>query len=797
MGRSLQGNSHIITDRIGGHLLKVEKRDGRIVEFDQQRIANAIEKSMRETVTGVDEKLSKSIANKIKNEIEAKNEIVSVELIQDLVEEKLMASSRKDVAKAYILYRNNRNLTRDKSSSEYKLLDDEFISQYKHKPSNMQPLGEFVFYRTYSRYLPEEKRREYWWETVRRAVEYNCSIVPTTKQEAQKLFDNVFNLRQFLSGRTLFTGGTEVSKKYGMQNFNCAMTIINDFEAYKDLLYLLLIGAGVGVRVKKSDVEKLPSIRGDIKFISKSYLPVASNKRIEYTSLQYENNTVEIVIGDSKEAWCQALDYFIKFFYLKEFNKVNTIIMNYDNIRPTGEKLKTFGGYSSGYKPFMDMIEKIYKILIKDNNGYKKLKPIDCMDIANIIGIAVISGGVRRTSEVILFDYDDEEIRTSKTNLYKRNEDGEFEIDHEISHRRMSNNTIQYDRKPTREQLHQHMQEMRFSGEPGFQNIIAVKKRKPDADGGNPCMEILLKKNQMCNLTEVNVCGFVEDGALNYEAIYEAQRLSARAGYRMACIEFELHKWNNINKEDMLIGCGLTGWQDMVNATNMTVEEEIDLMKNLKRITDESADKIADEIGANKSKLTTTIKPSGSISQLPVVSSGLHFSHSPYYIRRVRINANDPLVNVVKELGYPIYPEVGQTSDNCDTVVIEFPVKAPIGKTKYDVSAIEQLEIYLRFMKYYVAHNASITVHVRNHEWDEVEQWVWDNWDDIVAVSFLSLDDSFYELMPYESITEEEYNIRKSNMKPFIPSLIQKYEVEETEFDLGQSECVGSVCPIR
>ena len=330
-----------------------------------------------------------------------------------------------------------------------------------------------------------------------------------------------------------------------------------------------------------------------------------------------------------------------------------------------------------------------------------------------------------------------------------------------------------------------------------FQNLEAVRKRKEDAEGGNPCMEIILRKNQMCNLTEVNVAGFVEDGKLNYKELYEAQKLSARAGYRMACIDFELHKWDAINKEDMLIGTGLTGWQDMVNATNMNVEQEIELMQQLRGITDREANNLADILGRNRSKLKTTVKPSGSLSQLPVVSPGLHFSHSPYYIRRVRINAGDPLVQVVKELGYPIHPEVGQTLENCDTVVIEFPVKAPEGRTKYDVSAIEQLEIYKRFMDNYVQHNASITVHVRSDEWDLVEEWCYENWDDLIAVSFLSLDDSFYQLMPYESISKEEYEKRVSEMKPFNPTLLQKYEIEEVELDIGESECSGSVCPVR
>lgn len=300
----------------------------------------------------------------------------------------------------------------------------------------------------------------------------------------------------------------------------------------------------------------------------------------------------------------------------------------------------------------------------------------------------------------------------------------------------------------------------------------------------------------MCNLTEVNVMGFVEDGVLNTNELLQAQKLSARAGYRMACVDFELHKWDAVNKEDMLIGCSLTGWQDMVNATNMSVEEQENLLQQLRKIAHEAAKEIAIQLGKNPPKLHTTIKPSGTISQLPVVSNGIHFSHSPYYIRRVRINSHDPLANVVKELGCPMHPEVGQTWENCDTVVIEFPVKAPVGKTKNEVSAIEQLEIYKMFMHNYVDHNASITVHVRSHEWDDVEQWVWDNWDDTIAVSFLSLDDNFYQLMPYEEINQDEYERRATTMKPFNPSLLKKYEKEEIETDIG-SDCDSGACPVR
>jgi len=291
---------------------------------------------------------------------------------------------------------------------------------------------------------------------------------------------------------------------------------------------------------------------------------------------------------------------------------------------------------------------------------------------------------------------------------------------------------------------------------------------------------------------------FVENGILNTLKLYEAQKLSARAGYRMTCVELELPKWNIVQQRDKLIGCSLTGWQDMVNATNMTKDEQKLLLQELREVAETAASEYAKALKQKEPLLVTTVKPEGTLSQLPVVSSGIHYSHSPYYIRRVRINAKDPIVQVCEELGYSIKPEVGQDIETCKTKVVEFPVKAPEGITKYDVSAIEQLENYKMFMENYVDHNCSITVHVRNHEWDEVEQWVWDNWDDVVAVSFLSLDDNFYELLPYESITKEEYETRKKAMRPFIPSLISKYEVEETELDLGvDPSCSSGVCPIR
>lgn len=787
-------------------MIEVMKRNGSIVSFEIDKITRAIEKAMRETDLGLDTELCLKISNTIMEKAKAMNRPMEVEKIQDLVEDLLMDSPRKDAAKKYIIYRNEQSKTREVRKADHRLLSDEFMSKYKHMDSPMNQLGDFVYYRTYSRWLSEEKRREYWWETVRRAVEYNCSLLLTNKNEAEELFDNIFNLRQFLSGRTFWVGNTDVARNYPMANFNCSFQIIDSFDAFKDVFYLLMIGSGVGVRILKDDIAKVPKIRTDYELIHKDYSAIPPKEREDSSSLEFfYNNTVKITVGDSKEGWVQSLDYFFKLLYSNEYRNIKTIIVDYDHVRTKGEKLNTFGGTASGHTSLKNMFEKINKVIKKaglrdsvlDDMKRVKLRPIDALDIANIIGENVVVGGVRRTAEIILVDQDDIEAIDAKSNLYKQI-DGQWVVDKEIIHRQMSNNSIYYTRKPSRDKLKWQLERMRYSGEPGWVNAEAGEKRRPNFNGVNPCGEILLDSKGLCNLTTINVYAFVRpDGTLDYNGLFKAQRLSARAGYRMTCVELELHKWDDVQHRDKLIGCSLTGWQDMVNALDMTQDEQIDLLKKLRNIAKKEAEVYAMEAGGRVPILVTTVKPEGTLSQLPTVSSGVHYSHSPYYIRRVRISSDDPLVKVCEELNYPVFPEVGQDIDTCATKVVEFPVKAPEGKTKYDVTALEQLENYKMFMDHYVDHNCSITVHVRNHEWDAVEEWVWNNWDDCLALSFLSLDDSFYELLPYEAIEEEEYHRRRAEMLPFRPSLISKYEKKETVFDIGNDGCEGGVCPVR
>lgn len=680
------------------------------------------------------------------------------------------------------------------------LLTNEFLQRYPDFPNEMTPLGKFIYYRTYSRYLPEKRRRETWKETVTRAVDYNCSLAHTSKREAEQLFDNVFHLRSFLSGRTLWVGGTDLVKDFAIANFNCAFEVIDNFEAFRDLFYLLMVGSGVGFRILPEDVKKLPKIKTKVKLKHEEYKPVTKFAREDNTTVEFFGNEVVITVGDSKEGWTQALDTYFKLLWDRMYTGIDRVIINYNHVRPKGERLKRFGGTASGHESLRVMFEKIHKVIEKvgvtTGKERANLQPIDCLDICNIIGENVVSGGVRRTSEISLSGNKDTEVLSAKQYLYTQTEEGEWVENNEILHRRMSNNSILYWERPTLEELKTQLEQIKNTGEPGFINGEQAKQRFIWFMGVNPCAEILLADKGLCNLVSLNATGFVKDGKLDLGALLESARLNARASLRMTCVDLELPKWDIVQKEHRLIGCSLTGWQDMKDIVGMTIEEEERVLAKMKQAIREGADDYADSLGISRPALTTTVKPEGTQSLMPNVSAGVHLSHSPYYIRRVRITAYDPLCKVAEHLGWSVKAEAGQKYETADTKVIEFPVKSPVKRTKADLTAIEQLETYKRFMDFYVEHNCSITVTVKDNEWEEVAKWVHENWDSVVCISFLPYSGGYYPLMPYEEITEEEYNQMLEQMVDFDENLLSIYE-QGLDFDLGESECANGVCPIR
>lgn len=308
-------------------------------------------------------------------------------------------------------------------------------------------------------------------------------------------------------------------------------------------------------------------------------------------------------------------------------------------------------------------------------------------------------------------------------------------------------------------------------------------------------MEILLKANTCCNLSTNNLVAFVKDGKLDKKALKDVLRLSTRVALRMTLVDVELPNWDKAMKEDRVIGVSLTGMMDMMNLTGMDYKALGELLQELRDTVHEEGRRYAKALNVSTPKLMTTVKPEGSISTLPGVSSGVHFSHSPYYIRRVRINETDPLYKTIKKDNcYPIYDE----PTNPHVKVVEFPIQAPEGKTKYDVGAIEQLELYKLTMNNWTDHNTSITVHVRENEWDDVANWVHENFDDIVGVTFLPLYEETYPLLPFEKTTKEDYEKRLKQIKPIDLTYLHDLEKDiYQEQDILDNECAGGACPVR
>lgn len=692
------------------------------------------------------------------------------------------------------------------------LLSEEFLSTYRSMKNPLSHIGEFVYLRTYSRYLEDKKRRETWFETVLRTTEYNISLgikhkkklgqkieMVEEKKEAEQLFDHLFNLRTFTSGRTLYMGGTEVVDKYPLSNYNCAFTNIEKFSDLVDVFYLLMVGSGVGIRITKDMVDKLPKVRpvsleGRYDGSVRSNTPKEAMEDTRCIIDKKDNSIAVILVGDSKEGWCDALESFFDLLYLEEYKDVTRVIIDYSYVRPEGERLKRFGGRASGHKSIKRMFEKINKVINQRQDGI--LQTIDALDIATIISENVVSGGVRRSAMMVICDENDDEVISAKRDIYKV-VDGNWIEDKEISHRKMSNNSILYTQRPSLERIKEIIASIKINGEPGFINGAEALRRKPTFKGCNPCGEILLQSKQCCNLTTNNLMGFVKGSTLDEEALKETIRLSTRVAIRMTLVEVELPEWNRVMHEDRIIGISLTGMMDMVNKTGMSNDDLADLLKRLREEVHKEGHSYCAKINIQAPKLMTTIKPEGSLSTLPCVSSGIHYAHSNYYIRRVRISVTDPLYKMIEaERSYPIYNENGQSDEDCTIKVIEFPIKAPEGRTKYDVGAIEQLELYKMSMMNWSDHNTSITVHVREHEWDDITHWLYDNFDYVVGITFLPLMEETYPLLPYETTTKEDYEERLRGIKPISYELLASYDDDE-QHDILDAECETGACPIR
>lgn len=578
-------------------------------------------------------------------------------------------------------------------------LSQDFLDKYSGNPFENK-MGEFVYLRTYSAWLEHKNRRETWKETIQRVVEYSLSLDATTRsllektREAEKIFDLIYNLKIFPAGRTLWLGGRKASTKFPAGNFNCSGVVIDNFQSIVDSFYMLMIGSGVGFRILPEDVEQLPNIISNIKLEHDYFISIVPQKRNEYTIVQaLSNRKYRITVGDSKEGWRDALSLY---FTIHQYTGVETITINYDNIRGVGEPLKTFGGTASGHVALQTMFTNLHNVLSKKT----KLLPIDCLDIMNIIAESVVVGGVRRSSELALFDENDIDVMKAKYDLWVDGTENSGKY-----WRSMSNNTIYFKKKPSIEKIKEIIELNKSNGEPGILNAQSANKSRPFFSTINPCGEAHLADKGVCNLTTVNLMAFIKDGEIDKAGLCDAIKQATRIGLRQTNCKMELPEWDRILKRDRLLGVSLTGIMDFIDQLQLPRDDFNKLLTLLKDCANTEATNYAREMKINRPLLVTLIKPEGTISQLPVVSSGLHRSFSPYYIRRIRITSHDPLAKVMLQLGYPIYPENGQgvsperfdslsydeqreELDKVSTWVIEFPIKTTATSMAYRKSVV-------------------------------------------------------------------------------------------------------------
>ena len=765
-------------------------------------------------------------------------------------------------------------------------LTNDFLTPYPAQPNEATQIGLFTAYRTYTRWNEAGQRRETWKEAVSRAVNYSLEQAdkrfqelgfPYNKKalqlEAEALFDSIFNMNQFLSGRTHWVGGadTKVADKFPLANFNCSFVEINSWADLGELFYLLLVGTGVGFKSTKEGARKLGPIRNDVNLIHADYEPLPAEQRIEDTQItKLDNGFVKMYVGDSKEGWVNALNLLFDVLTKGEYEDVHTLKISYNSIRPNGEKLKTFGGTASGYEPLKEMFEGIIQVIRGEldptldkpepflnpehcgriiDHSKVYLRPVHILDIGNLIGNNVVVGGVRRTAEIFLADEDDWEVILAKYGIngiwdgkkHSKVKTGlkrvlgyvpdwleNLELNNPtvrpLFHRRMSNNSIAFEKKPSRNMLNLIFRIMQAEGEPGFINLEAANKRRPNAKGLNPCAEILLDSYGVCNLTTVNVKNFLikgkvqeDDGTesdaymLDIKGLMNAQALSVRAGVRMTLLDLELPHWDRVQKRDRLVGCSLTGWYDAIDLLGYDKEQEKALLSALREVAHEEALGYATALRIPVPMLVTTVKPEGTLSTVAgSVSNGLHRSHSPYYARRIRINANDALAKLAQNLGWIVHAEVGTAGFNDEanlarpdvvaqakTLVVTFPIYSGAKKTKNDVTVEDQFDTYFMFQNFYTDHNSSNTISVKPGEWEKAEQIVWDNWDDFIGVSFLAHDGGTYVLAPYKEISKEEYEDMAAGMKAFDIDMLNKLERGGLVEDDLMEGCDAGVCPIR
>ena len=619
----------------------------------------------------------------------------------------------------------------------------------------------FIATSRYARWLEEEGRRETWTETVTRYVDYMADKTGLDKKTTDEIWNAIYTLDVMPSMRALMTAGPALDRD-NTAGYNCSYLPVNDPKSFDEAMYILLCGTGVGFSVERQYIDKLPEIPEKL----------------------FKSQTT-IVVRDSKEGWAKAFRMLVALLYAGE-------VPDYDvnMIRPAGARLKTFGGRASGPAPLVDLF-KFTINMFKGATG-RKLNSYECHSIMCKIGEIVVVGGVRRSAMISLSNLSDIRMRHAKTGQWWET----------APHMALSNNSVAYTDKPDSETFLREWTSLveSKSGERGIFNRVSAQKqaakngrRNPDYEfGTNPCSEIILRPHQFCNLTEVVIKEHDTDEDLDRKV-----RLATILGTAQATLtDFPyLRKiWKSNTQEERLLGVSLTGIMDNIH-TNCFLVNMRERLTRLKQIAIDTNKKYAKRFGIEESTAITCVKPSGTVSQLCDSASGIHARHSRYYIRTVRGDNKDPLTKFMIDQGVPSEPCVMKPDT---TTVFSFPMRSPSGsRLRNDLSAIEQLEIWLIYQEHWCEHKPSITVTVKEEEWLDVGAFVFKHFDKMSGVSFLPHSDHVYQQAPYQECTEDEYDAMLLKMKTRIDwSKLRDYESVDTTAGSQTMACSGDSCEI-
>ena len=620
----------------------------------------------------------------------------------------------------------------------------------------------FIHTSRYARWLEGEGRRESWSETVSRYVD---NVVARNegvdKDTAKELEQAILSLSVMPSMRAMMAAGPALDRD-NTAGYNCSYLPVDDPKSFDEAMFILLCGTGVGFSVERQFISKLPEVPEKL-----------------------FNSDTTIVVKDSKEGWAKALRQIIALLYSGEVPKWDV-----SKVRPAGAKLKTFGGRASGPAPLIELFNFVVA-KFKTAQG-RKLSSVECHDIMCKIGEVVVVGGVRRSAMISLSNLSDDRMRHAKSGAWWENE----------PQRALANNSVSYTEKPDALSFMREWMALveSGSGERGIFNrqaskVQAAKNGRRDANyefGTNPCSEIILRPYQFCNLTECVIRA--TDTLQDLERKVELATILGTIQSTLTKFPYLRKVWQNNTEEERLLGVSLTGIMDNTLMTTKNSGLEATL-EHLREVAVATNAKWAEKLGIPVAAAITCVKPSGTVSQLVDSASGIHARHSEYYIRTVRGDKKDPLTQFMIDQGIPSEPCVMKPDS---TVVFSFPQKAPEGAVvTSDMTAIEQLEMWLAYQRAWCEHKPSVTINVKADEWFEVGAFVYKHFDEMSGVSFLPYSEHTYQQAPYQEVGKSDYETMLSIMPTAIDwSKLSEYEVEDNTAGSQTLACSGDSCEI-